>query len=45
VFALVAGDAEGHALADALRGAFGDTLARVDVSRVRNRGATCETLP
>jgi len=45
VFALVAGDAEGRALANALRGTFGNTLARVDVSRARNRGASCETLP
>jgi beta-RFAP synthase len=45
VFALVAGDTEGHALADAFRHAFGSGLARLDVSRPRNRGASCETLP
>jgi beta-RFAP synthase len=45
VFALVAGDAEGRSLADAIRTSFGNGLARVEVSGARNRGASCETLP
>jgi beta-RFAP synthase len=45
VFALVGSAARARALADSLRGAFGDRLAWVDVSRARNRGATCEERP
>jgi beta-RFAP synthase len=41
VFALVRGEPAARALADALRGAFGERLASVGVSRARNRGASC----
>jgi beta-ribofuranosylaminobenzene 5'-phosphate synthase len=41
VFALVESEARALALADATRGAFGDRLAWVGVSRARNRGASC----
>jgi predicted sugar kinase len=41
VFALVRGEPAGHGLADDLRGAFGERLASVVVSRARNRGASC----
>ena len=45
VFALADGAAAASGLADSLRGAFGDRLAWVGVSRARNRGASCETMP
>ncbi len=41
VFALVRGEPAARVLADALRSAFGDRLAWVDVSLARNRGASC----
>ena len=45
VFALAGSEARARDLADALRGAFGDRLAWVDVSRARNRGASCREAP
>jgi beta-RFAP synthase len=45
VFALVEGEAAAGALADSLRGSFGDRLAWVDVSRARNQGASCREAP
>ncbi len=45
VFALVQGERAARALADALRGAFGERLVWVDVSRARNRGASCREAP
>jgi len=42
VFALVANEARADALADEIRTDFGDHLAWVDVSRARNRGASCQ---
>jgi beta-RFAP synthase len=45
VFALVEGEAAGHALARSIESAFGARLARVDVSPARNRGASCEVGP
>jgi beta-ribofuranosylaminobenzene 5'-phosphate synthase len=45
VFALVRGEPIARALADALRSAFGDRLAWVDVSPARNRGASCREAP
>jgi beta-RFAP synthase len=41
VFALVRGEPAASGLAEALRGAFGERLAAVAVSRARNRGASC----
>jgi beta-ribofuranosylaminobenzene 5'-phosphate synthase len=41
VFALVRGEPAARDLADAFRGAFGERLAWVDVSRARNQGASC----
>lgn len=41
VFALVGGATRARALAESLRGAFGDRLAWVDVSHARNQGASC----
>jgi beta-RFAP synthase len=45
VFALVLGEGAARALADSLRGAFGDRVARVDVTRARNQGASCQEVP
>ena len=45
VFALVESEARGHALAGEIRTAFGARLAAVDVSRARNRGASCREIP
>jgi beta-ribofuranosylaminobenzene 5'-phosphate synthase len=45
VFALVEGEARARALADSVRGAFGDRLAWIDVSRARNQGASCREAP
>jgi beta-RFAP synthase len=45
VFALVGSEARARALADAFRGALGDRLAWVDVSRARNHGASCREVP
>ncbi|HEY7142155.1 MAG TPA: beta-ribofuranosylaminobenzene 5'-phosphate synthase family protein [Methylomirabilota bacterium] len=45
MFALVRGDAAASALADSVRDALGDRLARVDVSPARNRGASCREVP
>jgi beta-RFAP synthase len=45
VFALVRGEPAARGLADACRGAFGELLERVDVSRVRNQGASCREAP
>ena len=45
VFALVRGEPAARDLADALRSAFGDRLAWVDVSPARNRGASCREAP
>jgi beta-ribofuranosylaminobenzene 5'-phosphate synthase len=45
VFALVSGEAAARTLADAIRAAFGDRLAWVGVSRARNQGASCRTVP
>jgi beta-RFAP synthase len=45
VFALVGDEARARALADSLRDAFGGRLAWVEVSRARNRGASCREAP
>jgi beta-RFAP synthase len=45
VFALVGGEPGARALADSLRGAFGDRLAWIGVSPARNRGASCREAP
>ena len=45
VFALVRGEAAARGLADAVRGAFGERLAWVGVSRARNHGASCREAP
>jgi beta-ribofuranosylaminobenzene 5'-phosphate synthase len=45
VFALVGSEAGARDLADVFRGAFGDRLAWVDVSRARNEGASCREVP
>jgi beta-ribofuranosylaminobenzene 5'-phosphate synthase len=45
VFALVESVARAGALADEIRSAFGSDLARIDVSRARNHGASCRELP
>jgi beta-RFAP synthase len=45
VFALVRGESAGLALADSIQSTFRRRLARVDVSRARNRGAACDVLP
>jgi beta-RFAP synthase len=45
VFALAGSEARARDLADALRSAFGDRLAWVDVSRARNRGASYREAP
>jgi beta-RFAP synthase len=45
VFALVRGQPAAHALADSIRGAFGDRLAWVAASRARNQGASCREAP
>ena len=45
VFALVESEARARALADEIWAAFGSDLARIDVSRARNRGASCREVP
>jgi beta-RFAP synthase len=45
VFALIRGEPAARALADAVRGAFGERLAWVDVTRARNQGASCRETP
>jgi hypothetical protein len=45
VFALVRGESAGLALEDSIQSTFRHRLARVDVSRARNRGAACDVLP
>jgi len=45
VFALVEGERAGRALADSIRATFGHRLARVELSRARNRGASCDISP
>jgi len=45
VFALVESAARAGALADEIRSAFGSDLARIDVSRARNHGASCREIP
>jgi len=45
VFALVESEARARAVADEVRATFGDHLAAVDVSRARNRGASCREVP
>jgi beta-ribofuranosylaminobenzene 5'-phosphate synthase len=45
VFALVENEARARTLADSVRTAFGDRLAWIDVSRARNRGASCREIP
>jgi predicted sugar kinase len=45
VFALVESDGRAHALADEIRATFGDRLAGIEVSRARNRGASCREFP
>jgi beta-ribofuranosylaminobenzene 5'-phosphate synthase len=45
VFALVENEARAGTLADSVRTAFGDRLAWIDVSRARNRGASCREIP
>jgi beta-ribofuranosylaminobenzene 5'-phosphate synthase len=45
VFALVRGESAARGLADAVRGAFGERLAWVGVSRARNHGASCREAP
>jgi beta-RFAP synthase len=45
VFALVHGESAARSLAGALRHAFRDRLAWVDVSRARNQGASCREEP
>jgi hypothetical protein len=45
VFALVEGVRAGRALADSIRATFGHRLARVELSRARNRGASCDISP
>jgi beta-ribofuranosylaminobenzene 5'-phosphate synthase len=45
VFALVEGRARADGLAGQIQAAFGDRLARIGVSRARNRGASCREIP
>jgi beta-ribofuranosylaminobenzene 5'-phosphate synthase len=45
VFALTEGEKAALALADSIRTTFGHRLARVDLSRARNRGASCDVSP
>ena len=45
VFALVENEARARTLADSVRTAFGHRLAWIDVSRARNRGASCREIP
>jgi beta-RFAP synthase len=45
VFALVESEARARALAAEIHAAFGAGLARLDVSRARNRGASCREIP
>jgi beta-RFAP synthase len=45
VFALTEGEKAAVALADSIQTTFGCRLARVEVSRARNRGASCDVLP
>ena len=45
VFALVESERAGLALEDSIRATFGHRLARVELSRARNRGASCEISP
>jgi beta-ribofuranosylaminobenzene 5'-phosphate synthase len=45
VFALTEGEKAAVALAGSIRTAFGHRLARVELSRARNRGASCDLSP
>jgi beta-RFAP synthase len=45
VFALVESESRARVLADEIRTAFGERLAAVDVSRARNRAASCREAP
>jgi beta-ribofuranosylaminobenzene 5'-phosphate synthase len=45
VFALVESESRARALGDEIRTAFGGRLTAVDVSRARNRGASCREVP
>ena len=45
VFALTEGEKAALALAASIRTTFGHRLARVELSRARNRGASCDLAP
>ena len=45
VFALTEGEKAALALAASIRATFGHRLARVELSRARNRGASCDLAP
>jgi beta-RFAP synthase len=45
VFALAESETAGLALAESIRTTFGPSLARVELSRARNRGASCDVSP